>query len=108
MTFYIDPKMEFENGIYPDPVRISSMDVDLAVDKYKVTNCEIVQNLWDSILMNSRSQERVSLKYHNYWIEKKKNTIKNGSCDALDSAAIKVYLYTALVYANIRSIRDGL
>ena len=107
MTFYMNPKMEFENRIYPDPVRISSMDVDLAVDKYKVTNCEIVQTLWDSIPMNSRSQERVSLKYHNYWIEKKKNTIKNGSCDAHDSAAIKVYLYTALVYANARSIRDG-
>jgi sulfatase modifying factor 1 len=106
-VIYMDPNKELENRIYPDSVRISSMDVDLAVDKYKVTNCEIIQTLWDSIPMHSKSQDRVLLEYHNYWIDKKKKTIKNGSCDAHDSAAIKAYLYSALAYANARSIRDG-
>lgn len=105
---YSDEKKNFENRIYPDPVRNSSINEILAVDEYLVTNCEIVQTLWDSIPMYSQAKEKNALNYHNYWIEKKGAAIKGGACDAHDSAAIRVYLYDALIYANARSVRDGL
>lgn len=102
-----DEKKNFENRIYPDPVRDTTINEVLSVDKFLVTNCEIVQTLWDSIPMYSQAKEKNTLKYHNYWIEKKKNALKNGKCDAHDSAAIRIYLYDALIYANVRSVRDG-
>lgn len=107
-VIYSDEKKNFENRIYPDPVRDSSINEILAVDKYLVTNCEIVQTLWDSIPMYSQAKEKNALNYHNYWIEKKGAAIKGEICDAHDSAAIRVYLYDALIYANARSLRDGL
>lgn len=106
-VIYADEKENFENRIYPDPIRDSSIKETLAVDKYLVTNCEIIQNLWDSIPLYSQAEDNIPLEYHNYWIEKKKNAIKEGPCATHDSAAIRVYLYDALIYANVRSIRDG-
>lgn len=104
---YADKNENLKNRIYPDPVRDTSIKKILAVDQYLVTNCEIIQSLWDSIPAYSRAKDKIPLEYHNYWIEKKKNTIKNGKCDVHDSAAIRVYLYNALIYANARSVRDG-
>lgn len=92
--------------IYYDSLRHEEMDEVLAVDKYKVTECEFVQMLWDSIPAQMDTKDR----YDNYdfWIQKKKSMVKNGYCAARDSAATQVFLHHALVYANNRSIRDGL
>lgn len=92
--------------IYYDSLRHEEMDEVLAVDKYKVTECEFVQTLWDSIPAQMDTKDR----YDNYdfWIQKKKSMVKNGYCAARDSAATQVFLHHALVYANNRSIRDGL
>ena len=107
-VIYTDERKNMNNREYPDPVRDTSIKEILAVDKYLVTNCEIIYGLWDSIPSYSRAKDKIPLEYHNYWIGKKKNMQKNGICDTHDSAAVRVYLYDALVYANARSIRDGL
>ncbi|HKM01050.1 MAG TPA: SUMF1/EgtB/PvdO family nonheme iron enzyme [Sedimentibacter sp.] len=91
--------------LFIDSARNEEINKVLIVDKYKVTECEFIQALWDSIPAQTRDDLWAS---HNYWVEKKKSIIKNGYCDAHDSAAIRIKPYQALVYANIRSIRDGL
>ena len=87
-----------------DPVRFEMINEVLVVDKYKVTECEFIQSLWDSI--PAQMNENL-FRNNNYWIEKKKNVMKNDECDAHDSAAVRIYLYHALIYANNRSLRDG-
>lgn len=96
----------YKEGLwYPiDPERYEFIDKVLAVDKYMVTECEFVQALWDTI---PAQVEREYQANHPFWIEKKKTMTKNGFCDAHDSAAVRVNLYYALVYANLRSTRDG-
>ena len=89
---------------FKDSLRLESIDEILAVDEYKVTECEFVHALWDSI------PEKVSAGLDSnsiFWIEKKKSMKKGGLCDAHDSAAVRVRLYHAFLYANMRSLRDG-
>lgn len=96
--------------IYYDSLRYEEMNEVLAVDKYKVTECEFVQTLWDSI-PSELGREPFYLQYSDnnlFWINKKKSMIKGGFCNAHDSAAVRVYLHHAFVYANNRSLRDGL
>lgn len=87
-----------------DPARFEKINKILAVDTYKVTECEFVQLLWDSI--PAQTSENL-YSNNNYWIKKKKSMVKNGSCVIHDSAAVRIYLYHALIYANNRSLRDG-
>ena len=93
--------------IYYDSLRYEEMNEVLAVDKYKVTECEFVQTLWDSI-PSELGREPFYLQYSDnnlFWINKKKSMIKGGFCNAHDSAAVRVYLHHAFVYANNRSLR---
>lgn len=96
----------YKDGIwYPiDPERFEIIDKVLAVDKYMVTECEFIQALWDSIPAQVKREFQGN---HAFWIEKKKTVTKNEFCAAHDSAAVRVNLYYALVYANLRSLRDG-
>jgi sulfatase modifying factor 1 len=87
-----------------DPVRFEMINEVLVVDKYKVTECEFIQSLWDSIPAQTSENFYSN---NNYWIKKKKSMVKNGLCDTHDSAAVRIYLYQALVYANNRSLQDG-
>lgn len=88
-----------------DPARFEKINKILAVDIYKVTECEFIQVLWDSI--PSQTNDKYPENY-NFWIKKKKEMNKKDLCDIHDSAAIRVFLYNAFIYANNRSIRDGL
>ncbi len=90
--------------VYKDPTRLEEINEVLVVDEYKVTECEFVQMLWDSIPAQKNDDLYDS---QNFWIEKKKSMAKNGYCDAHDSAAARVFLHHALIYANNRSLRDG-
>lgn len=92
------------NNINADSLRFEYLNTVLAVDKFKVTECEFVNVLWDSI---PNKLESNNLDFQNFWISKKKNMIKE-KCDIHDSAAIIVPPYLALIYANSRSLRDGL
>ncbi len=92
------------NDRFRDPKRFEQIDEVLAVDKYKVTECEFIHALWDSI--PAKVSEYLN-DNNNFWIEKKQFMKKDEFCDAHDSAAVRINLYHALVYANIRSLRDG-
>lgn len=94
----------FSEMHYIDSARFEKINEVLVVDKYKVTECEFVQTLWDSIPSNIHEDNYENF---NFWIEKKRSMVKNGVCDSHDSAATRVYLYQALIYANNRSLRDG-
>lgn len=98
---YGDHSISFK---FIDSARYEKMNEILIVDTYKVTECEFIHALWDSI--PSQGNEYFP-DNNNFWIEKKKSIRKDGRCDIHDSAAIRVYLYHALVYANMRSLRDG-
>ena len=106
-VIYSDVEENYNNRIYLDPERKESINEVLIVDKYLVTNCDVIQVLWDSIPRSSMSKNNNMTRYHNYWIERKERMVKDEKCDTHDSAAIKLYLYDALIYANARSIRDG-
>lgn len=91
-----DFQKTFDNMIFPDSVKMSRINEILLVDKYKVTDCEIVQTLWDSIPKNSRYQNQNIANYHDYWISKELNFIKDEKCNIHDSAAIKIYLFSGV------------
>src|SRR5574344_1906669 len=68
--------------IYYDCLRHEEMDEVLVVDKYKVTACEFVQTLWDSI-PSELGREPFYLQYSDnnlFWINKKKSMIKGNFC----------------------------
>jgi len=88
---------------FQDSLRLESINEVLAVDEYKVTECEFVYALWDSIPENVVGNDE----YQTFWIEKKKSMKRDGRCDAHDSAAVRIHLYHAFLYANARSVRDG-
>lgn len=105
------PLVSFPGRIYYDSLRYEEMDEVLAVDKYKVTECEFVQTLWDSIPSQLGREPYEIHPYRDnqlFWINKKKSMIKGGYCDTHDSAAIRIYPYHGFLYANLRSLRDNL
>ena len=78
------------------------------VDKYPVTNCEILQLLWNEIPEKSPKLESMENDFTKFWVNRKELTASNGKCIVHDSAASAIPLYLAMKYANIRSIREGL
>lgn len=87
-----------------DPKRFASITGAYLVDKYPVTNCEIVQLMWDSIPTTTAfitPEQRE-------WVNRKKASKRNEICDAHDSAAKMIFLFQAMMYANNRSIKEGL
>lgn len=104
LSRYLDIGLKYADGGYPDSLRYERFDKILAVDEFKVTECEFVNVLWDSIpgkLLPEMYENQ------NYWINKKRS-MKKGVCDTHDSAATVIPPYYALIYANRRSLRDGL
>lgn len=108
ILFVNDSLANFNNKIYPDPERIVSRQGKYLVDKYLVTNCEMIQTLWDSIPLQNYSKDYNQMLVDTTWISRKRKAIHGGRCDANDTAANRVFLYRALIYANARSERDGL
>ena len=93
--------LEYNNA---DPKRFASITGAYLVDKYPVTNCEIVQLMWDSIPTTTAfitPEQRE-------WVNRKKASKRNEICDAHDSAAKMIFLFQAMMYANNRSIKEGL
>ena len=87
-----------------DPKRFASITGAYLVDKYPVTNCEIVQLMWDSIPTTTAfitPEQRE-------WVNRKKAPKRNEICDAHDSAAKMIFLFQAMMYANNRSVKEGL
>ena len=103
-----DSILDYKTRIYADPERIIYTDDKYLVDKYLVTQCEILQTLWDSIPTKpnfsvEKLQDNAKILAH-----LKKNSLKGMECKALDFAANHLSVYQMLLYANARSINDGL
>ncbi len=79
---------------YIDEEKLVSVTATYLVDKYPVTNCEMVHFLREGIFSNSTKNNE-------------KHIESDRKCDAHDYAT-RAYLYQALKYANARSVRDGL
>lgn len=105
-------KDEEANRIYSYPERMVSVDAQYLVDKYMVTNCEFVQALWDSVPSPSAvSKMNVNNAFRRFltmWSDRKASSKKGETCTALDSATNYLTLHEALLYANARSVREGL
>ncbi|MBQ7078849.1 MAG: SUMF1/EgtB/PvdO family nonheme iron enzyme [Fibrobacter sp.] len=92
-----------------DPERFVSITGTYLVDKYPVTNCELIQVLWDSIPATSTYKNPQYRKmHHEDWFARKMASTRNAYCAAHDTIANTVTLYQSMVYANTRSIREGL
>jgi formylglycine-generating enzyme required for sulfatase activity len=102
-------RIEFRNReIIEDPERNVFVTGTYLVDKYPVTNCEILQMMWDSIPLKTSFDSGTRQDIGQIWAKRKKASTRNKSCAMQDSAACTIYLFQAMKYANARSIRDGL
>ena len=78
------------------------------VDKYPVTNCEILHTLWEDIPSFSTSLDSLNNDFIKSWMLRKHNHDFDEKCSIHDSAATLFPLYLAMKYANARSVRDSL
>lgn len=102
-------KIEFhKKEIIEDPERNVSVTGTYLVDKYPVTNCEILQMMWDSIPLKTSFDSGTRQDIGQIWAKRKKASTRNKSCAMQDSAACTIYLFQAMKYANARSLREGL
>lgn len=103
-----------KNEMFPykpeeDPERLVSVTGTYLVDKFPVTNCEIMQLMWDKLPSKKTSFSNWNRKkLADTWVARKRNSTRNGTCDTHDSAACTIFLLQAMKYANARSIREGL
>jgi len=92
-----------------DPERLVTITGTYLIDKYPVTNCEIIQLMWDNLPSKKTSFTNWNRKrLADEWVTRKRNSTRNGTCDVHDSAACTILLLQAIKYANARSIREGL
>lgn len=93
-------------GIVPprekDYKRLVSISGSYLIDKYPVTNCEFIQQMWYDI------PDTTSSAWYETMVHRKTNSLHNGTCTTNDSAANYIFTFQAMKYANARSIRDGL
>ena len=91
-----------------DPERLVSVTGTYLVDKYPVTNCEFLLLLQKEIPeKNTFSKSHYKRKLEE-WIIRKKRWKENEKCMVHDTAVTTSYLYQSMMYANARSIREGL
>ncbi len=87
-----------------DPERLSSVTGSYLVDKYPITNCEIVQVMWDSLgTKNSMRNEEIKMTAEK-WINRTIRSIRNQNCITTDTAATSITLFQAMKDANARSL----
>lgn len=105
----VGPLDQESNRVYLYPERVVDLEGIWLVDKYPVTNCDFVLTMEDSLSTKCYSKKNPSVnEFFRTWMNRKREVEKSGNCNIHDSAAIKIYLYNALVYANRRSEREGL
>ena len=95
------------NRIYYDPERLTKMNALYLVDKYPITNCEFMNYMSEEVNTDVSVKDELKRNVNNFWkYRREKGRSKN--CVTNDSAANIVYLYQALIYANKRSLSEGL
>lgn len=90
----------------PDPERFVQYNSVYLVDKYPVTNCEFYSLMKDEMLNGVHFENGRRELFAKMWRDRAQRM--DGLCRANDSAANSIYLYQALLYANKRSIAEGL
>lgn len=90
----------------PDPERFVQYNSVYLVDKYPVTNCEFYGLMKDEMLNGAHFENGRRERFAKMWKDRAQRM--NNLCSANDSAANSIYLYQALLYANKRSIAEGL
>ena len=78
------------------------------VDKYPVTNCEILRTLWEDIPSMTTFLDSLNNDFIKSWMLRKYAHDINEKCNIHDSASTLFPLYLAMKYANARSVRDSL
>lgn len=91
---------------YLNEEKIVHLNEMILVDQYLVSECDFIEVLGDSISSEVNARRKHIEDYFVGWVKKKKQY--GGVCDNHDSAAINISLYHALLYANMRSVREGL
>ena len=90
-----------KNEMFPykpeeDPERLVSVTGTYLVDKFPVTNCEIMQLMWDNLPSKKTSFSNWNRKkLADTWVARKRNSTRNGTCDTHDSAACTIFLLQA-------------
>ena len=103
--------LRFARGpfIEEDPERLDTVTATYLVDKYPVTICDFVQVMWDSIHTTFTNNEVSWMgEFYDYWLSRKRSYLSNNYCDVHDTATNTIFLFQTLMYANSRSIREGL
>jgi len=96
-----------QNRIYQDPERYHIINAKYLVDKYPVTNCEFMSLMYDELNFKHVYANGLQKNIDNFW-KKRRDKVGSEKCVTNDSAANVVFLYQALVYANKRSLAEGL
>ena len=91
-----------------DPERLESVTGKYLIDKYPVTNCEIIHLMWDSIPLKPSFSDYTQKKFAEEWADLKDKSSRDELCPTHDAAASSIFLFQAIKYANTRSLRDGL
>lgn len=74
------------------------------VDKYPVTNCEILRTLWEDIPSITTLLDSLNDDFIKNWMLRKHNHDFDEKCSIHDSAVTLFPLYLAMKYANARSV----
>ena len=105
---YTEQDIRMFQHINEDPERLVSITGAYLIDKYPVTNCEIIQTMWDSIPFQSTYPGGFFKDLAELWILRKKASVHYENCPVHDTAASSIFLFQAIKYANERSKREGL
>jgi formylglycine-generating enzyme required for sulfatase activity len=105
---YTEQDIRMFQHINEDPERLVSITGAYLIDKYPVTNCEIIQTMWDSIPLQSTYPGGFFKDLADLWILRKKASVRYENCPVHDTAASSIFLFQAIKYANERSKREGL
>ena len=105
---YTEQDIRMFQHINEDPERLVSITGAYLIDKYPVTNCEIIQTMWDSIPFQSTYPGGFFKDLAELWILRKGASVRYENCPVHDTAASSIFLFQAIKYANERSKREGL
>ena len=105
---YTEQDTRMFQHINEDPERLVSITGAYLIDKYPVTNCEIIQTMWDSIPFQSTYPGGFFKDLAEQWILRQGASVRYENCPVHDTAASSIFLFQAIKYANERSKREGL
>ena len=92
---YTEQDIRMFQHINEDPERLVSITGAYLIDKYPVTNCEIIQTMWDSIPFQSTYPGGFFKDLAELWILRKGASVRYENCPVHDTAASSIFLFQA-------------